>query len=275
MGRLDGKVALVTGGTRGLGEAIARALASNGAQVVVTGRTESSGTRVADEIVASGGNASFARLELADEHSVIAAVDHTIETFGCINVLVNNAAPTDEISGVAAGELGAKVDDAVTEITTDAWRRITVPMLDGLMWSLKYAIPRMQEAGGGSIINISSTVSIRGTAGLDAYTAAKGAMNALTRSVAVTYAPSIRCNALIAGAFVTPGLAPLLAEPAFERALNETVLTSAIGRPEQLAMAAVFLASDESGYITGQLLPVDGGISVPTRVPKVEMAVET
>jgi NAD(P)-dependent dehydrogenase (short-subunit alcohol dehydrogenase family) len=270
MGRLDDKVAFVTGGTRGLGEAISRALAGEGAKVAVAGRTEADGTKVAQSIKDAGGEAEFVSLDLSNEEWVEGAILQAIEMFGKLNVLVNNAAPTEFITGSAAGDLAQKADNIVTEVTTENWRKITIPSIDGLMWTLKYSIPRMLEAGGGSIINISSTASIRGASGLDAYTASKGAMNALTRSTAVNYQPHIRCNCLVAGPFRTEGLAPLLANPVFEQAFNDTVLTPSIGRPEDIAMAAVFFASDESQFITGQILPVDGGIGVPMPIPKIQ-----
>jgi NAD(P)-dependent dehydrogenase (short-subunit alcohol dehydrogenase family) len=272
MGRLDDKVALVTGGTRGLGRAISHALAGNGAKVAVTGRTEADGIKVAKSIKDAGGQAEFVRLDLSDEDSVKSAIAQTVQKFGKLNVVVNNAAPTEFITGAAAGDLAQKADDIVTEVTTENWRKITVPSIDGLMWTLKYSIPRMLEAGGGSIINISSTASIRGAGGLDAYTASKGAMNALTLSTAVNYQPHIRSNCLVAGAFRTEGLAPVLANPAIEQAFNEMVLTPTIGVPEDIAMAVVFFASDEARYITGQILPVDGGIGVAMPIPKVAAA---
>jgi NAD(P)-dependent dehydrogenase (short-subunit alcohol dehydrogenase family) len=270
MGRLDDKVAFVTGGTRGLGEAISRALAAEGAKVAVTGRTEADGQKVAQSIRDAGGVAEFISLDLSNEEWVEGAIAQTIETFGKLNVLVNNAAPTEFITGSVAGDLAQKADGTVTEITTENWRKITIPSIDGLMWTLKYAIPHMLAAGGGSIVNISSTASIQGAGGLDAYTASKGAMNALTRSTAVNYQPTVRCNCLVAGPFRTDGLAPLLANPVFEKAFNDVVLTPAIGRPQDIAMAAVFFASDESSFITGQVLPVDGGIAVPMAIPKIE-----
>jgi NAD(P)-dependent dehydrogenase (short-subunit alcohol dehydrogenase family) len=269
MARLDNKVALVTGGTRGLGRAISIALAANGAKVAVTGRTKEDGVKVAQAIKDAGGDAEFVHLDLSDEESVKGAVAETVDRFGKLNVLINNAAPTEFITGSVAGDLGQKADDTVTEITTENWRKITIPSIDGLMWTLKYSIPRMLAAGGGSIVNISSTASIQGAGGLDAYTASKGAMNALTRSTAVNYQPHIRSNCLVAGAFRTEGLAPVLANPAIEKAFNDLVLTPAIGVPEDIAMVAVFFASDESSYITGQIVPVDGGITVPMSIPKV------
>lgn len=270
MGRLDNKVAFVTGGTRGLGEAISRALAANGAKVAVTGRNEGDGQKVAQSIKDAGGQAEYVSLDLSKEEWVEGAIQQTVEIFGELNVLVNNAAPTEFITGSAAGDLASKADGMVTEITTENWHKITTPSIDGLFWTLKYAIPHILAAGGGSIVNISSTASIRGASGLDAYTASKGAMNSLTLSTAVNFQPHIRSNCLVAGPFRTDGLAPLLANPTFEKAFNDTVLTSTIGIPDDIAQAAVFFASDESRFITGQILPVDGGYAVPMPIPKIE-----
>jgi NAD(P)-dependent dehydrogenase (short-subunit alcohol dehydrogenase family) len=270
MGRLDDKVALVTGSTRGLGEAIATMFAAEGAKVAVTGRSVDDGKRVAQTIKDQGGVAEFVLLDLSDEDSVKSAADQTAALFGKLDVLVNNAAPTEFVSG-AGSELGQKTDDAVTELTTLNWHKITVPAFDGLFWMLKYSIPHLLAAGGGSIVNISSTASIRGVAGLDAYTACKGAMNALSRAVAVNYQPYVRCNTLIAGAFATAAIAPMLAIPKFAEAFEATVLTPMVGTPKHMAYAAVFFASDESAYITGQELPVDGGVAVPFPIPKIEV----
>jgi NAD(P)-dependent dehydrogenase (short-subunit alcohol dehydrogenase family) len=269
MDRLRNKVALVTGSTRGLGRAIAEVFAAEGARVVVTGRTVSDGKNVVDNIQSNGGTAEFVPLDLASEDSVKAAMDKAVECFGSLDILVNNAAPTEFITGSASGELADKVDNIVTEISTEDWRKITIPSIDGLFWCLKYSIPKMQQAGAGSIVNISSTASIRSTSGMDAYTASKGAMNALTASIAFNYRPLIRCNCLVAGLFATEGLAPLLADPVLDAAFKEVVLTPRIGDPLDIAYAATFLASDESAYITGQLLPVDGGIGVYMPIPKI------
>jgi meso-butanediol dehydrogenase / (S,S)-butanediol dehydrogenase / diacetyl reductase len=270
VGRMDSKVALVTGSTRGLGEAIARRFAAEGAAVVVTGRSIDDGQRVAKEIDAAGGRAEYVPFDLASEESVRTALDTAVELFGGLNVLVNNAAPTDLITG-AGGAMTEKHDHRITEITTEGWRGILAPGLDGLFWTLKYGITQMLAAGGGSIINISSTVSTQGAGGLAAYTACKGAMNSLTRSIAVDYQPTIRCNCLIGGPFLTEAMKPLMTYPRFRDAFNDSVLTATVGEPDDMAQAAVFFASDESKYITGQLLPVDGGYSVPMHAPDIEV----
>jgi NAD(P)-dependent dehydrogenase (short-subunit alcohol dehydrogenase family) len=269
VGRLDDKVAIITGSTRGLGEAMARRFALEGASVLVTGRTEHDGEKVASEIRDGGGKAAYTYLDQGDEDSVRLAMDKAVEIFGKLNVLVNNAAPTDLLTG-AGTELKNKIDNTVTEMSTEDWHKITRPSIDGLFWCLKYGIPKLQAAGKGSIINISSTASIMGTGALDGYTASKGALNALTRSTAVNYAPHIRSNCLIAGPFATDGLKPVLSIPRFAKVINAAVLTETVGDPDDMAQAAVFMASDESRFITGQLLSVDGGYSVIMPMPKVE-----
>lgn len=270
MGRLNGKVALITGSTRGLGRAIATMFGEEGAKVAVTGRTVEDGMKVVKTIRDAGGTAEFIRLDMADEQSVKEAMDKCVSLFGKLNVLVNNAAPTEFITGSSSGDLSNKTDNTVTELTTENWHKITKPSIDGLFWCLKYGIPKLEAAGGGSIINISTTGSIRAVRGLDAYTASKGAMNALTVSVASNYQPHIRSNCLVAGLFATEGLAPLLADPVLGAAFRNVVLTPRIGDPKDIAYAAVFLASEESAYITGQLIPVDGGIASYMPIPKVE-----
>jgi NAD(P)-dependent dehydrogenase (short-subunit alcohol dehydrogenase family) len=270
MGRLNGKRALVTGGTRGLGEAISKKFAAEGAAVAVTGRTADSGARVVSEIEAAGGTAVYVRLDLADEASVKAAMAEAVEKLGGLDIVVNNAAPTEFITGSADGDLSMKTDGDVVDMTTEDWHKITIPSIDGLFWSLKYSLPHLK--GHGSIINISSTAGIMGAGGLDAYATSKGALQSLTRSVAVNHRGSVRCNCLVAGPFETPGLAPVLAIPAIKQAFDETVLTGSVGKPEDMAAVAAFIASDEACYVNGQLIPVDGGFSMIMPTPRIEAA---
>jgi len=267
MGRaLSGKVALVTGSTRGIGEDIAQALAREGAAVAVTGRNQRDGQRVVDGIVAEGGQAAFVELDLGDENSVAASVEATVARFGGLHVLVNNAAPTEFISGQAGG------DASVTDLTTEGWRKVTSVGMDGLFFMLRAAIPAMKVCGGGSIINISSVASIQGRGGYDGYTAIKGAMNALTRSIAVNYSgDNIRCNCLVVGPVLTPGAAASLDQvPTLRQAIAETLLTQDIATPDGVSGPVVFFASDASYYITGQQLTVDGGMSIKMPIPKLD-----
>jgi NAD(P)-dependent dehydrogenase (short-subunit alcohol dehydrogenase family) len=272
--RLAGKAALVTGSTRGLGAAIAKGLAREGAKVAVTGRTQASGDEIVKEIRALGGTAEFVRLDIGVEQSVNGAVARTVELFGGLDILVNNAAPTEHVTGAATdGSPGTKLDGSVEHLTTDALDAIVKPGLYGVVWAIKAALPHLRKSTpSGSIVNISSIASIQGVSDLDAYTITKGAINALTRSVAVNASPQVRSNTIIAGTFVTDGLAPMLGVPELKDAFLETVLTDDLGHPEDIADAVTFLSSDSARYITGVTLPIDGGMSIRMAVPNLDKA---
>jgi len=272
--RLEGKVALVTGSTRGIGEQIAYGCAREGAKVVVTGRRVDDGKKVVENIRSEGGIAEFFPTDLTNEDTIIKCVEDVVATFGSLDVLVNNAAPTDHVTGASTGtdgKMSDKVDAPIGELSTESWRKVMTAGLDGLFWVLRYSIPAMQKSGGGTIVNISSIASIQGVGGTDAYVASKGAMNSLTRSIAVNYGKdNIRCNCLVAGAFATPGAAAYLADPVVKKAFLETILVSDIAQPSDMIAPVIFFASDDSSYITGQLLPIDGGLTVNMPVPKLE-----
>ena len=159
-GRLAGKVALVTGSTRGIGRATALRFAQEGAAVVVTGRSEGDGRAVEGAIRAAGGDAAYVQADLSHEDDVIAMVQAAVDRFGALTTLVNNAAPT-ELMGPG------RRDRRVTELENDAWDAIMLVALKAVVWCCKYAIPRMVESGGGAIVNISSAASLLGTPGLD------------------------------------------------------------------------------------------------------------
>jgi 3-oxoacyl-[acyl-carrier protein] reductase len=264
--RLDGKVAIVTGSTRGIGRATAERFAAEGARVIVTGRTEAAGREVEEHIRAAGGEATFVRTDLAHEQDVVGAVEATLARYGPPTVLVNNAAPT-ELMGPG------RLDQRVTELTNDAWDSIMLVGLKAVVWACKYTLPHMADAGGGAVVNISSAASLLGTPGLDTYTALKGALNTLTRSMAVEYAPdNIRCNCIVAGMVLSsPGAFKLMEDPAIGGATRAMHLTR-LGRPEDIANAALFLASDEAAFITGALVPVDGGVTCRMPVPNISAA---
>jgi NAD(P)-dependent dehydrogenase (short-subunit alcohol dehydrogenase family) len=264
--RMADKVAIVTGSTRGIGRAIALHFAREGAKVIVTGRTEKAGHEVEQEIRAAGGEATYVRTDMASEDDVIAMVRAATEHYGKLTTLVNNAAPT-ELMGPG------KSDRRVTELENDAWDSIMLVSLKAVVWSCKYAIPEIAKAGGGSILNISSAASMLGTPGLDTYTAAKGALNTLTRSMAVEYAPdNIRSNCIVSGMVLSsPGAFKMMEDPVIGGHSKAMHLTR-LGIPDDIAYAALFLCSDEAAFVTGALIPVDGGVTARMPVPDISAA---
>jgi meso-butanediol dehydrogenase/(S,S)-butanediol dehydrogenase/diacetyl reductase len=244
--RLAGKVAIVTGSTRGIGRSIAEYFAAEGAKVVVTGRTVEKGRKVVDRIREAGGEAHFLRLDVTDEDSVRGVMDAAAERYGSLSTLINNAAPTDIV---------ASTFKPLAEYTTDEWNRIMTGTLTGnVFWSSKYAWPHLVKADGPSVVNISSGASIAGFKGLGAYGAAKGGVNSLTRTLAVEGAESgIRANCIITGRVVT--------SPRDSDLHTGGGRLTRLGVPMDIAYAAAWLASDESAFITGTMITADGGFS--------------
>ncbi len=254
-GRLAGKVALVTGATKGIGRGIARAFAREGARVVVAARTAELGKQVEAEILSQGGQALFVKTDIGVESDVVRAIESAVERYGSLTTLVNNAAATHLVGLPERGDtLLDQVQNQVMQesLQTNVW---------GLFWCCKHAIPALQRAGGGSIINISSGVAVKGAPQMDAYTASKGAMNALTRSLAVGYAKQkIRVNAISTGFIETGDITDeQLAAPGQRAWLEQIIPLPYFGVPEDIAMGCVYLASDEARYVTGAVLPIDGG----------------
>ena len=261
--RLSGKVALVTGSTRGIGRAIATRFAAEGAAVVVTGRTKNTGHAVENEIRAAGGEATYVRADFGREADVEHAIATTTQRYGGLTTLVNNAAPTDLV-GPGRG------DRSLAEITDDAWDAIMTVALKQLVWCTRHAAPHLAAAEGASIVNISSAASMRGVPGIDAYTAAKGAMNALTRSLAVELArDGVRVNTIVCGMVLTSeGAFKMMDHPMIGPATRALHLTR-LGLPDDIANVALFLASDEAAYVTGVVLPADGGLMAKMNVPDI------
>jgi len=257
-GRLAGKVALVTGSTRGIGRAIALRFAAEGASVVVVGRSTDDGDAVVTAIRDGGGRAVYARADVMVEADVQAAVATASSAFGRLDVLVNNAAATDLL------RVGPdRADAAAAELTTAAWEAILRGGVTSAFWACHHAMPVLAATGGGSIVSISTGAAIRAVAGMAGHSASKAALEALTRSVAADGAPlGIRANSLVLG-FISDsgGHAALLEEPARAAALQAMHLTR-MGTVDDVAAAALFLASDEAGFVTGVSLPLDGGSSV-------------
>jgi Dehydrogenases with different specificities (related to short-chain alcohol dehydrogenases) len=250
--RLSGKIAFISGAGSGIGRASALLFAQEGATVVIGDRNVEAGEGVAEEIRQAGGEAFFVELDVGEEKSVKAAVETVLERFGRIDVLFNNAG----ISGVGA----------IHETEPDEWDKVVRVNLRGVYLLNRYAIPSMMEGRGGSIINMSSCAAEMGLSRRAVYSATKGAVLALTKAMQVDYASyGIRVNALLPGTILTPFVEGYLKssysdpEEAFG-SIKKRQLSEELGRPEDVAKAALFLASDESGFVMGSPLYVDGGV---------------
>ena len=246
MGRLDSKVAVITGAASGIGRATARRFCAEGAKVVVADIDEGAGTTLAEEI---GG--TFVNVDVANETSVEALYAKTADTYGGIDVLFNNA-------GISPAD-----DDSILTTGLDAWRRVQEVNLTSVYLCCRYGIPHLQKRGGGSIINTASFVAVMGSATSQiSYTASKGGVLSMSRELGVQFArEGIRVNALCPGPVNTPLLQELFAKDT-ERAARRLVHVP-MGRfaePEEIASAVLFLASDDSSFITASTFLVDGGI---------------
>lgn len=253
MGRVAGKVALVTGAASGIGRACAEVLAREGAVVVLTDVQD--GEAVAAGIRAKGGKASFHKHDVTDEARWNAIVADTAKQHERLDVLVNNA-------GIAVAGL-------VTDLTLERWRHQMAVNVDGVFLGVKCALPLMRKHRGGSIINISSIAGLRGAATLSAYCASKGAVRLFTKSVALECAAmgdGIRCNSVHPGIIETPiwgQVIPGSNEPMDLDAMSAVrVPLKRKGLPEDIANAVLFLASEDSSYMTGEEMVVDGGMTV-------------
>jgi len=246
MARLTGKVALITGSSSGLGRVAAELFAAEGAQVVVV-----DGDDVVSAIDAAGGEATFVSCDVTDEDSVANAVAHAVETFGGLHVLYNNA-------GVMLGD-----DDDPETTPLSVYERTMDINVKGVLLGCRHGIPAIEKSGGGSIVNVASFVAHMGAATPQiAYTASKGAVLAMTREIAVIYARrGVRANALCPGPVMTPLLAKFLSDDAKRNRRLVHIPMGRFGEPREIANGALFLASDESSWMTGQSLIIDGGIT--------------
>jgi NAD(P)-dependent dehydrogenase (short-subunit alcohol dehydrogenase family) len=252
--RLAGKVALISGGARGQGAVEARLFAREGAKVVIGDLLEEAGRQVEAEINASGGACLFVRLDVTREEDWQRAVEATIARFGTLNVLVNNAG-----IGSTRGPNGQPV--AIENLTEAQWDRVMEVNAKGVFLGTKYALPEMRKAGGGSIINISSIAGIVGGQ-TTAYGASKGAVRLLTKATAIQYArEGIRCNSVHPGVIETPMTARMLADEAQRQANIARHPIGRLGQAEDVAYGVLYLASDESAFVTGSELVIDGGLT--------------
>ncbi|HET7433642.1 MAG TPA: glucose 1-dehydrogenase [Thermoanaerobaculia bacterium] len=251
MNRLNGKVALITGGASGIGKASCLLFASEGAKVVVVDLKLEAAEATAKEIRDAGGEARAVAADVSKAKDSEAMVKFAEDTYGALHIAFNNA-------GVFHND-----DESVTTTTEDIWDFVIDVNLKGVFLGCKYEVPALLRAGGGSIINTASFVAVMGAAVPQiAYTASKGGVLAMTREIAVEFArKNIRANSLCPGPVETPLLAELLADPARRNRRLVHIPAGRFARAEEMANAALFLASDESSYVNGSTFLVDGGIS--------------
>ena len=258
MGRLDEKVAIVTGGGGTIGRESALLFAAEGASVVVADSDESAALRTASAVREAGGEVSIRPVDMTQRVDVEALVAFTVATYGALHVLFNNA-------GILPAD-----DAGLLDTPEPTWEQVLAVNLTGVWLGCRAAVPAMLRSGGGAIVNVASMVALMGSATPQmAYTASKGGVLSLTREVAVEYARrGIRANALCPGPIDTPLIAELLADPEQRERRFVHIPMGRMGRPEEVARAALFLASDDSSFMTGASLVVDGGITAAYVTPQ-------
>jgi meso-butanediol dehydrogenase/(S,S)-butanediol dehydrogenase/diacetyl reductase len=254
-GRLEGKVAVITGAGSGIGAATARRFAAEGAVVVVNDIDPAGGEAVAAEIRSAGGEAWFLRADVSRPEEVQGLVEETTGRFGRLDILHNNAFFN------RMGLTGA--------LSPEDWRRSMAVTLDGTFYGMHAALPLMARQGGGAIVNTASVSGLAGDYGMSAYNAAKAGVINLTRTAAIEYARhGVRVNAVCPGPIATPPLERLLARsPAVRDALLASLPQHRLGRPEEIASIVLFLASDEASLVNGAVVTADGGLSAWTGHP--------
>lgn len=249
---LGGQIALITGGASGIGRATALAMARAGASVVVADLDEARAEAVAQEIIGQAGRALAVRMDAALESDIAQAIQTAVEYFGGLDILHNNAA-------LSAPE-AMSLDTDIVSMDAALWDEVFAVNLRGPMLGCKYAIPHMLTRGGGAIINTSSASGLTGDIARPAYGVSKGGLNTLTQYVATLYGKrGIRCNAIAPGVIETPALAANIAPEVID-VYERNHLTPRLGQAEDIAAAAVFLASPAAAFITGQIISVDGGL---------------
>ena len=250
MARLDGKIAFITGGGSGIGRAASVLFAREGAKVIVTDINLASAEETAQQAIAAGGDATALHLDVPEPDSWQAGLAKATAKYGRINVLYNNAGGSTQID-----------DTAVNVPLDEFWRAIKLDLF-GTFLGCRFGIPEIIQAGGGSVINMASNVALMGFPGRDAYTAAKGGVAAITRSLAVSYAPQkVRVNAIAPSVTLSPRVIALMEANAAVKKIGESHLLG-LGEPMDVAYAAIYLASDESRITTGSIIRVDSGVTI-------------
>jgi len=250
MGRVSGKTAIVTGAASGLGSGIASLLAKEGAKVIAADINDKGGKSVVDEIVKQGGEAIFRKHDVASENDWKELVRTVVERFGGLDVLVNCA--------------GVHIAASVEETTFEKWRWVMSINLDGVFLGTKYGAEAMKKTGGGSIINISSTAGLIGTPNAIAYSASKGGVRLLTKAAAIEFSKAysnynIRVNSVHPGVIKSAMSAPLINDPVANKLLLGWTPIGYFGEPKDIAYGVLYLASDESRFVTGSEMVIDGG----------------
>lgn len=242
--RLKDKVAIITGGGQGIGAAAAVLFAEQGAKVVIASRRQEPLNAVVEQIAQAGGDCTAVATDVSDEAAVKALVAASIEAYGRIDIVVNNAVLM--VPGMLANH------------DSKAWRQNFQVSLDGAMFLMREAYPQL-KANKGAVVNIASVCGLLGSVATAGYSVAKAGMIQLSRSAAIEWAPHVRCNSITPGAFLTPALEAVNSDEASQQATASSIPLRRIGDPRECAQAILFLASDEASYITGTNLAVDGG----------------
>ena len=251
-GRLEGKVAIITGSASGIGAATASAFAREGARVVVADVNREAAERHAASIKGNGGQAIAIAVDLAEESSIVALIEQTVAQFGGLDVLHNNAADT---------RLSSTRDLSLEKTDTEVWDALWRVNLRGAMIATKHAIPRLRARGGGSILNTASGSAFQGMLSNTSYAILKAGIVTMTQYVATQHGKeNIRCNAISPGLIVTPATEDTYANSSIGEMMLRHQLVPRFGRPTDIAELAVYLASDDAGFITGQCFHVDGGL---------------
>ncbi|MBO55433.1 MAG: cyclopentanol dehydrogenase [Dehalococcoidia bacterium] len=247
MGRLEGKVILISGGAKGQGATESIMFAGEGAKIIIGDILDEEGIKIESQIRELGGDATFVHLDVTREADWENAVQTAISSYGMLNVLVNNA--------------GILIRKSIEDTTIEDWDRIMSVNAKGVFLGTKAAIPALRDAGGGSIINISSTAGlVSSSSGSASYTATKGAVRLFTKSTAIQYAKDgIRCNSVHPGPIETDMIHQSIIDPDAMSVRMEKLPMGRLGKPEEVANGVLYLASDESSFVTGSELVIDGG----------------